>query len=174
MRKHLVRTSLTIVSVVMAIVLLGAFTFALTSVGEPAAANPAAEAHVETKAETNANLLLPRRAISIPFGISSVLTLTQDGSQIDATGHGVCWVEGQMFDLRVRIAQSTTHAFAEGRSVDICAAGARQSWDAQAAVASSAPFEPGNARACAEATEFAKHGIADEYQWCKDILVIAP
>lgn len=74
-----------------------------------------------------------------------------------------------MFDLQVRVAQSTTNAFAVGRSIDICANGERQMWDATAAVQSIPVFEAGTARACAEATEFAQHGIADEYRWCKDI-----
>ncbi|MEZ4718204.1 MAG: hypothetical protein R2851_19230 [Caldilineaceae bacterium] len=36
------------------------------------------------------------------------------------SGHGVCWEDGQMFDLHVRVAQSSTHAFAEGHTIDVC------------------------------------------------------
>ena len=79
-----------------------------------------------------------------------------------------------MFNLRVRVAQSTTNAFGEGRSIDICAGGERQTWDAETPSGSQVDFETGPARAYAEATEFAKHGIDEEYSWCKDVELIQP
>ncbi len=111
------------------------------------------------------------RAISIPFGISDELSLTEDGSLL-ITGHGVCWDEGRMFDLHVRVAQSTTNAFGVGQTVDICAGGERQQWDAEMTTGNRVSFGAGNARACAGATEFALHGIADEYWWCKDVTLV--
>jgi hypothetical protein len=128
---------------------------------------PAAEMQADVQARALAAPV--RRAISIPYGISDILTISVEGGQLLATGHAVCWDEGQMFDLQVRVAQSTTNAFAVGRSVDICANGERQMWDATAAAQSIAVFAAGGARACAEATEFGQHGITDEYRWCKDI-----
>ncbi len=85
---------------------------------------------------------------------------------LSLSGHGVCWEEGQLFDLRARVAQSTTNAFAEARSIDICNGGERQMWSAEAAAGSSEAFESGPARVCAEAIEYAMHGVGDEYMWC--------
>lgn len=124
-----------------------------------------ASASVDTPSLT----VMERRAISIPFGISSPLTITADGGQVFVTGHGVCWDDGQLFDVHVRVAQSSTLAFAEGRSIDVCANGDRQIWDATASAMDQTRFEAGPARACAEAVEFASQGIADEHRWCKDI-----
>lgn len=111
-----------------------------------------------------------RRAISIPFGIAITQELNSLGNQVLVTGHGNCWAEGQMFDLRVRIAQSSTHAFAEGHTIDNCS-GDQQQWDAQARVDQRVRLEEGPARACAEATEWGTHGVVDEHAWCKDIML---
>ncbi|MEZ4864885.1 MAG: hypothetical protein R3C14_26465 [Caldilineaceae bacterium] len=168
MRSHLLRMSTTIVTVITTLVFLGAVIVLLGSTEGVSVAAPAAA----TQADVQASVLpapAALRAISIPFGISDVLTISVDGGQLLATGHAVCWEDGQMFDLQVRVAQSTTQAFAVGHSIDICANGARQLWDATAVAQSVAVFEPGGARACAEATEFGPHGIADEHRWCKDI-----
>lgn len=119
--------------------------------------------------QESASLIRARRATSIPFGIADVYPLAADGESLAASGHAICWEETQMFDLRVTVAQSTTHAFAEGRSVGICAGGERQMWETTATLESDPRFEPGPARACAEAVELAKHGIADTHHWCKDI-----
>jgi hypothetical protein len=162
MRNYLLPIRTVIAVLIVALALFGALTV-LFGVIE--------HAPVVISADVQAQQLAApaRRAISIPYGISSPLTLTADGTQLSVTGHGVCWDEGQMFDLHVRVAQSTTNAFAEGHSVDICAGGERQLWDAEATTSSAVTFEAGRARACAEAVEFAQHGIADEYRWCKDI-----
>lgn len=153
-------------AILIAFVLLGAMTLLIGENDGTLGATALAEVQAE---ELAAPAL---RAISIPYGISSVLTVTEDGSRLFASGHAVCWDDGQMFDLQVRVAQSSTGAFAVGQSIDNCAGGERQMWDAEAAVIGSIGFEVGEARACAEAVEFAKHGIADEYRWCKDILLI--
>ena len=167
MKAYLIRTSTAIIAGVVAIALIGALTVLFGMMQETATAAPVAAPQADLQAH---ELALPiDRAISIPFGISDILTVSVDGGQLLATGHAVCWTDGQMFDLRVRVAQSTTNAFAEGRSIDICANGQRQMWDANAATQSIALFEAGGARACAEATEYGWNGIADEHRWCKDV-----
>ena len=163
MRKHIRHVTAVAATTALALTLLGALAIVFGQI-TPA---PTAQAAPDVRAPDPS--VLARRAISIPFGIASPLTITQDGGQIMATGHGVCWEDGQMFDLHVRVAQSTTHAFAEGHTIDICADGARQMWQAPAPSGSDAAFAAGTARACAEAIEFGKHGIADEHRWCKDI-----
>jgi len=166
MRNRFLRVIAALAATGMAFLLVGALTLLMT----PGEGTPGASAIPGVQAEA---LNAPaRRAISIPFGISSFITVTGDGEQLLVTGHGVCWDEGQMFDLRVRVAQSMTNAYAEGRSIDICAGGDRQMWSAATATGSQEAFASGPARACAEAIEFAKHGIADEYRWCKDIELI--
>jgi hypothetical protein len=164
MKKHLGRIHTAVTATLIAVIVFGALTLLLSMLEGVPAMLPVADVHARELTAPAA-----RRAISIPYGISSALTLTADGSRLLVTGHAVCWEEGQMFDLHVRVAQSTTKAFAEGHSIDICAGGTRQQWDAEATVEGADAFEAGSARACAEAVEFAQHGIADEYLWCKDI-----
>lgn len=176
MKTYLSRLNTTIVATAVALLLFGAFTMLFGTVAGTATAAPVAETIDGPQINVPAKSLpapTALRAISIPYGISDILTISVDGGQLLATGHAVCWDDGQMFDLRVRVAQSTTNAFAEGRSIDICANGQRQMWDANATAQSIAVFEPGPARACAEATEYGKHGITDEYHWCKDIELTA-
>lgn len=164
MRNRFLRISAVAASATLALALVGALTLLLGSAsGAPAGSMPN-----EAQAAENPSVQA-LRAISIPFGISSSLILSNEGRHLHATGHGVCWEEGQMFDLRVRVAQSTTNAFAEARSIDICDGGARQTWVSEAETQSRQAFAEGPARACAEAIEYAKHGIGDEYRWCKDV-----
>jgi hypothetical protein len=114
-----------------------------------------------------------RRVISIPWGIGDVLEISEDGAEILMSGHGTCWGDALMFDLRVSVAQSTTLAFAEGHTVDVCT-GDEQPWDAPATVADGGALEAGPARACATAVEWAKHGIAEEQSWCKEVELAMP
>ncbi len=162
MSRRMIRTASALILSALGIVLFALATGLLTQ-SEPAAAQvnraePASDAEI-----------VARRAISIPFGIADTQQLSEDGTRLTVTGHAVCWDEGQMFDLRVRIAQSTTQAFAVGHSIDNCQGGERQMWTAVAEIESEEPFDVGSARACAEATEYATHGIADEHKWCKDV-----
>ncbi|MCB0074953.1 MAG: hypothetical protein KDE20_26025, partial [Caldilineaceae bacterium] len=119
MRKHIRHVTAVAATTALALTLLGALAIVFGQI------TPAPTAQAAPDARAPDPSVLARRAISIPFGIASPLTITQDGGQIMATGHGVCWEDGQMFDLHVRVAQSTTHAFAEGHTIDICADGAR-------------------------------------------------
>ena len=168
MKTYLLRISIAVAAALVALLLFGTAAVLLGRVQHTATAAPATAPAVAAPASAlPAPMAL--RAISVPFGISDILTVSVDGGQLLATGHAVCWEDGQMFDLRVRVAQSTTNAFAEARTIDICANGQRQMWDAAAATQSIDLFAAGGARACAEATEFGQHGIVDEHRWCKDI-----
>ncbi|MEZ4769619.1 MAG: hypothetical protein R2844_14460 [Caldilineales bacterium] len=124
--------------------------------------------HDNSLLNSEANSVSARRAISVPFGIAITQELNSLGSQVVVTGHGNCWDATQMFDLHVRIAQSSTQAFAEGQTIDNCSSDEQQ-WDAYATVGSRERFEEGPASACAEATEWGVHGVVDEHAWCKDI-----
>ena len=61
-----------------------------------------------------------------------------------------------MFDLHVRVEQSTTSAFAIGKTVDVCAGGARQQWEATIPVSSQTAFEAGPARSGGDAVSSLK------------------
>lgn len=169
MRNRLARLALAAVVALCAVTLFGALTLFWDGAPAdiPASSVPVAQAH-----ELAAPAAL--RAISIPFGIGASFALTSGTGELNVSGHAVCWEESQLFELRVRVAQSTTNAFAEGQSIDICANGERQMWDAQAIVGSGPEFEPGPARACAEAIEYGQHGTVQTHNWCKDIEFTAP
>ena len=110
-----------------------------------------------------------RRLISVPFGIADVQQLNDAGHQLTITVYAFCWEESQIFDLHVRVAQSSTNAFAEGHTINVCAGGERQTWDAMSAVGDATPFLAGPAVACGDAVEYGQHGVADEHQWCKNV-----
>lgn len=158
------RASMAVAVGAIALVLFAAVTSLLASARGAAAASP------EANNASQENMVAARRAFSIPFGIADTQELNADGDQVLATGHGICWEESQMFDLQVTIVQSTTQTFAQGHTADICT-GDRQTWEAQAQV-DDVPFEAGPARVCAQAVEWAKHGTADEHQWCKDVTLV--
>ena len=120
MRRNMRHITAVAATTALALTLLGVLALVFGQI------TPAPTAQAAPNAAAPDSSVLARRAISIPFGIASPLTITQDGGQIMATGHGVCWEDGQMFDLHVRVAQSSTHAFAEGHTIDVCADGARQ------------------------------------------------
>ena len=127
---------------------------------------------VDSPAASNAPRIRARRLISVPFGIAITQELSSLGNQVLMTGHANCWADSQMFDLQVSVAQSTTHAFAEGKTIDNCSgSGAQQQWDAPAHAQQRIMFEEGPARACAQSTEWGNHGTVDEHAWCKDIML---
>lgn len=119
------------------------------------------------------------RAISVPFGIASPLTLSSGGHDIEVTGHGTCLDEGT-FDVRVFIVQETTDALGIGRTEGECPTlknNEEWTWEAQAqtpAVALPA-FEAGDARACAsaEVRTVDRNGAITTITkwWCKDVVL---
>ena len=93
MKHRLLRFGAVACAVLIALVFFGILTTLLDAAGY--SSTESASASVDTPSLT----VMERRAISIPFGISSPLTITADGGQVFVTGHGVCWDDGQLFDV---------------------------------------------------------------------------
>lgn len=119
------------------------------------------------------------KAISIPFGIASPLSLSSGGHSIEVTGHGTCLDDGT-FDVRVFIIQDSTDALGMGRTEGDCqplGANEQWTWDAEAQTPAAAlpGFEAGDARACASAEVRAvdRNGAITTITkwWCKDVVL---
>ena len=114
-----------------------------------------------------------RRAISVPFGIASSLSLGAGGRQVMVTGHGTCQEGGETFRVMVMVTQDATGARAHGTTTENCT-GEAQTWDAQAGAVGRAGFAPGDAEACATAIVFRPHAGAVVNRWCKAVELTQP
>lgn len=116
--------------------------------------------------EPDHGLIRPTRAISIPFGFDTPLTIEHDSRHVIATGHGGC-TPGEQVTVDVVITQGA-EARASGQTQEECT-GQRQTWAVRAAVEGSATLTAGPARACGMATTRAGNEITDAFEWCRDI-----
>lgn len=163
----------TFVGVAAALALLFLAGLAFAAPGSETAGSSTTNLEPERASAPDASVRALRR-ISVPFGITDTQQLLSGGSQVRIQGHAECWDASRMFEVRVRLAQSTTNAFGEAHAIAICdQAVAQQTWTviapAEGAASSQAKFAKGAAIACAQATEFGQQGVVDEHAWCKDV-----
>jgi hypothetical protein len=114
--------------------------------------------------------IVARRAISIPFGFESSLTLLDAGQHILAKGHGGCEA-GQIATVDVEIIQATSGVTATGQTQSVCT-GELQQWSATVEATQPDRLVPGPARACGVATTRANGQLTDTFQWCRDVTLV--
>jgi hypothetical protein len=99
--------------------------------------------------------------------IASPLVLRPNTRLVEVRG-GIACTEGERFSLRVVVSQSTTGAYAEGRTQGFCT-GANQIFTLLAVARGITRFDPGTARAEAVATTFLRGQPTDTHTWWRDV-----
>ena len=162
MRARVFRLLLASSSALLAFVLVGLLTAALSSRQLPKAVR------VFIPEPDVAEALIFQRTISPE--IQTDLSLMPNGRIIITKGRVHC-TEGEAVRVKVEITQSSTGAKAIGHTDEVCT-GEPQNWDAITVTRKSAAFEPGEAQACAVARTRFRDEITDTFSWCRSVMLV--
>ena len=110
--------------------------------------------------------------ISIPFGFSAGLPLSNDGASVVALGEGGC-TDGETITIAFTITQASSGGTVTGLWNGDCS-GELQTWTNVATATPSPNFSAGPAVACAFAETFADGSVTDTQVWCDDVVLTSP
>lgn len=104
--------------------------------------------------------------ISIPFGITPILSLHDGGEKVVVNGHGGCTAD-EMVSVVISVTQ-TTGATAVGQTEETCT-GLLQHWTLTAATTTTPNLDAAEAEACGRAVTRSDGVVTDSFDWCRDV-----
>ena len=132
----------------------------------------AGEMTAQTEPGDEGPIIQATERISIPFGFSAGLPLSNDGASVVALGEGGC-TDGETITIAFTITQASSGGTVTGLWNGDCS-GELQTWTKVATATPSPNFTAGPAVACAFAETFADGSVTDTQDWCDDVVLASP
>ncbi len=115
------------------------------------------------------------RAISIPFGVESTLSLSNDSRRIQVVGHAECPEEMARFTVQAVAVQDAPGSYGTSPLTDefTCQTGeGEQSWETVIAAQDTTTFVEGDAWVCVTSFFFPTEGETGVFRWCYEEIVL--
>jgi hypothetical protein len=158
------RLAIAVVVALLGVVLLGAFMSNTAALLPGPGVAQASLSHTD-----DVRVIRAARAISVPFGITDTLSLSEDGRQIVVAGHGAGAWPG-VFKVEATVVQSSTEAVAYGEARGhLSGEGVAIKWQTTADALGEETFTAQSAHVYAKATVVDPPGRTTIYEWDKEV-----